>query len=55
MKIILLGYLLLAIGCTPLRRWHGVLMVRLGHALALWKTLDKPWRVAWAIACRRHP
>ncbi len=55
MKLILLAYLLMALYWRPLRNRTGVQMARLGHALALWRQLQRPWRVAWAMACRRHP
>ncbi len=55
MKWILLTYLLLALFWQPLRRGTSVQMARLGHALALWKTRKRPWRVSWSIACRRYP
>ncbi len=55
MKLILLAYLLLALCWRPLRRWNGVHIARLGHAVRLWRQLQRPWRVAWAMARRRHP
>lgn len=42
--------------CTPrLRRAIGRSCARLGHALAHWRQLKRPWRVAWASARRKDP
>lgn len=50
MKAALITLLLLGLPCLPL-----LLSPRFWHAVALWRYLHRPWRVAWHLAGRRFP
>lgn len=55
MKLIVLAYLLLALCSGGVRRAPAVLWARSWHAVRLCCLLGRRWRVAWHLACRRHP